>query len=399
MAADTVQSVIVVTGQNLLGLQSQINAKVLQGYVPLSGTFTVTGGIFYYTMMLSDVLPESISVDNVTGISDLGRQLLAINDIEAIKAEMDVPALGEGEGQALPGNWRPTLEDMQGFSDLLKALLNANSPEAMRSVIGAGDSSVVVGTGAADAKPGDWEPTVNDIKNLSAVIASLLNSTNPETARAAIGAGTSNITIGTDSTQAKAGNWKPATEDISNASDIGKAVIKAANVATALQALTGNSPSADAFLRGDGKWLVPTGTTYQPATATTPGLMTASDKQRLDNIAQPVATAIATGGRPIGTAFIVDSARWADVTYSFSASIGTNLAANSSLTIDAQVDGVTVVRLSLGLVIALSVTLGLNLPFTNSITFRVPPGKQVKFVQSGTAGITVTLACGQEVLL
>ena len=39
------------------------------------------------------------------------------------------------------------------------------------------------------------------------------------------------------------------------------------------------------YLRGDGTWSLPTNTTYSPATTTTNGLMSASDKTKLDGIA------------------------------------------------------------------------------------------------------------------
>lgn len=52
----------------------------------------------------------------------------------------------------------------------------------------------------------------------------LLAETQAE-ARTAIGAGTSNLTIGTTGSTAKAGNWVPAADDISDASDSGKTVV------------------------------------------------------------------------------------------------------------------------------------------------------------------------------
>ena len=497
---------VIVSSQNLIGLQNSINTMLAQGYQPL-GPLVRADNMFYQGMANLTGVPVAFS--NVTGVSDLFRQVSAINDKDLFRQALgglflgynadnakpgnwqpspadiadisdtvrtllnaNTPlgirniigagssnlALGSGADQAKPGNWLPDVSDIKGASDTVQALMEANNEAGARAAIGAGTSNLVVGKGADQAKAGDWLPKNTDIQGLSNVLVSLLAATDQPTARAAIGAGSSNLAIGTNSDQAKAGNWQPKVADVSdvtlvaiqnllkstgtalssadraalktilgfgqsdlaigttattakagnyapavdeltNASDLGKALVKAATVAAALQIITGNTPNSTKFLRGDGTWQDPVGTTYSAATTTSNGLMSASDKQRLDNISQPLATTIGSGGRPIGTAFMLDSARWADVTYSFSASIGSSLAANSSLTIDAQVDGATVARLSLGLIIALSVTLGLNLPFTHSMTFRVPPGKQVKFVQSGTAGIAVTLVCGQEVLL
>ena len=47
------------------------------------------------------------------------------------------------------------------------------------------------------------------------------------------------------------------------------------------------APSAGAntrFLRSDGTWVTPTGTTYGLATQSNPGLMSAADKTKLDGL-------------------------------------------------------------------------------------------------------------------
>jgi len=55
----------------------------------------------------------------------------------------------------------------------------------------------------------------------------------------------------------------------------------------------------DAFLRGDGTWVVPTNTTYDEATQSVAGLMSADDKAKLDGIAENAkpgtVTSVATG--------------------------------------------------------------------------------------------------------
>lgn len=500
-------SYVIVSGQNLTALQNKINDMLAQGYQPLSGTFAQVNNLFYQGM--ANLTGTPVSFGNVTGISDLFRQMSTVNDKEALRMMVGSLFLGLNHDNAKPGDWKPSADDIDGISALVKMLLATSTKAGMREVMGAGQSNLIVGygadeakpgdwkpdvseiggasqvieallesnneagaraaigagtsnlktgTGATDAKPGDWLPKGTDIQGLSAVLASLISAADQATARAAIGAGTSNLTIGSDGTQAKAGNWKPtaadiadvtsssvlaflkyagadltaaqqlalrnimgagtsslaigttsttakagnyapAADDISNAGDIGKAVLKAATVAAALQAISGSLPQAGNFLRADGTWQTPQGTTYGNATGTAAGLMSAADKQRLDNIATPIATVIGAAGRPIGAAFTLDSARWADVTYSFSATLAATLTAAQNVQVDAQVDGVTVARLALGITLSLAVAIGLTLPFTHSMTFRVPPGKQVKFVVTGTSSVVVTVACGQETLL
>ena len=68
------------------------------------------------------------------------------------------------------------------------------------------------------------------------------------------------------------------------------------------------------FLRGDGTWVVPTNTTYNAATQSTNGLMSAADKKKLDGIAAgannyslPTATSSVLGGVKIGSNISISS--------------------------------------------------------------------------------------------
>lgn len=53
-----------------------------------------------------------------------------------------------------------------------------------------------------------------NITDATATGKAVLTASTPATARAAIGAGTSSLTIGTTGTTAKAGNWAPALDDL-----------------------------------------------------------------------------------------------------------------------------------------------------------------------------------------
>lgn len=62
---------------------------------------------------------------------------------------------------------------------------------------------------------GSSEPvSVDDITGISPTVETLLNAGDAATARAAIGAGTSNLEIGTTASTAKAGNYTPAWGDV-----------------------------------------------------------------------------------------------------------------------------------------------------------------------------------------
>jgi hypothetical protein len=69
----------------------------------------------------------------------------------------------------------------------------------------------------------------SDVGSKPAVIAA--GATQAD-ARTAIGAGTSSLAIGTTSSTAKAGDWKPAAADISDSGTTGRAIVQAANAST-----------------------------------------------------------------------------------------------------------------------------------------------------------------------
>lgn len=77
---------------------------------------------------------------------------------------------------------------------------------------------------------GDW----NTLANKPSIIAA---GPDQAAARTAIGAGTSNLIIGTSSTTAKAGDYQPSAANISDATPTGQAVLTAANAAAARSAL------------------------------------------------------------------------------------------------------------------------------------------------------------------
>ncbi|MHC5174344.1 hypothetical protein [Serratia rhizosphaerae] len=80
--------------------------------------------------------------------------------------------------------------------------------------------------------------TSEQITDASAVGKKVLTAADAAAARTAIGAGTSSLKVGTAATDAKAGNYKPTAADISDASDIGRQILKAADAA-AVKALLG----------------------------------------------------------------------------------------------------------------------------------------------------------------
>ena len=111
------------------------------------------------------------------------------------------------------------------------SLITAQTQVAARDTIGAGTSNLTigttsgtamagntallkVGTAATDAKAGNYQPTAENISNATATGISLIKATDAAAARTAIGAGTSNLAIGTTATTAAAGNHTHAASAV-----------------------------------------------------------------------------------------------------------------------------------------------------------------------------------------
>ena len=88
---------------------------------------------------------------------------------------------------------------------------------AARAAIGAGTSDLVLGTTSTTAKAGDYAPAAADISDSTSVGRDVLKAATQADARTAIGAGTSSLTLGTTSSTAKAGDYTPSSSEITTA--------------------------------------------------------------------------------------------------------------------------------------------------------------------------------------
>lgn len=135
-------------------------------------------------------------------------------------------------------------------------------------------------------------------------------------------------------------------------------------------------------------------TTTASATSTTPGLMSATDKAKLDTFNAPAFNVVASGGRPVGTAFTIDANKNARVSYTISYSLSATLTIGQTIQIVASVDGKEVARMADGILLGLAG----NLQKTKSFSFDVPAGRSVLLTKTGTSSIVATVVSGQEVL-
>lgn len=183
------------------------------------------------------VLP--LSVANLPGFQRIWAatpaRITVATDAAFVNVVTSIPAEGGGPTAA---------DDIVGASTVGKNVIKAADAAAARTAIGAGTSSVVVGTGATNAKAGNYAPTWAEVTAKPVVIAS---GADAAAARTAIGAGTSNLVVGTAVTDAKAGNYTPPNASTSVKGLVNQAATQAAMAATPAD-LTAVATSYNALL-------------------------------------------------------------------------------------------------------------------------------------------------------
>lgn len=126
------------------------------------------------------------SVPAGTGGGGGGTTLTAYSQIAALTGYPATfpPTIGTTSTTAKQGDWLPSSQDINDASSIGRALITTASAAAARSTIGAGTSSLALGTTSTTAKAGDYQPTWTQVTGKPAVIAA---GADAATARAAIG--------------------------------------------------------------------------------------------------------------------------------------------------------------------------------------------------------------------
>lgn len=91
-------------------------------------------------------------------------EVLARIGLMGMAREGDLDALFETAPTATP----PTADTLQGATATGKAVMKATDPAAARTAIGAGTSSLTVGTSASQAKAGNYAPNLEEVQTAAA---------------------------------------------------------------------------------------------------------------------------------------------------------------------------------------------------------------------------------------
>lgn len=114
--------------------------------------------------------------------------------------------------------------DLSNASTLAKTILTRTTGAQIRSDIGAGTSDLALGTTGSTAKAGNYAPAAADISDSTTVGRNVLKAADGATARSAIGAGTSSLALGSTSSTAAAGDHTHTAAAVGAADVEGSAV-------------------------------------------------------------------------------------------------------------------------------------------------------------------------------
>ncbi len=232
---------IVLKEYGVVRLNAAIATAVSNGFTPQPGLMAGESSWFMMVMKKDPaVTVTSCVVKVISGVERLGQEitsalaggLVPFGNIEPIGSDEYGVVFVAG---ASSGGGSVSVDDITGATTTGKALMKAADAAGARTVIGAGTSNLAIGTTSTTAKAGDYQPAAANISDASAVGRSVLTAADAAAARSAIGAGTgnSNLVIGTSSTQAKAGNYQPTVANISDAGAFGRQLLQAADQAAA----------------------------------------------------------------------------------------------------------------------------------------------------------------------
>lgn len=157
-----------------------------------------------------------------------------------------IRTIGTGALQAAAGNHTHLATAISDSTATGRSVLTATDAAAARTAIGAGTSSLAIGTTGSTAKAGDYQPTAANISDSTTVGRAVLTAVDAAAGRTAIGAGTSNLAIGTTGTTAKAGDYQPTAANISDSTATGRSVLTAADAAAARTAIGAGTYTAAA---------------------------------------------------------------------------------------------------------------------------------------------------------
>ena len=204
------------------------------------------------------VFPPATHSHPAADISDsttVGRAVLTAADAAAARSAIGAGtsslALGSTGSTAAAGNHTHAATGISDSTTVGRAVLTAADAAAARTAIGAGTSSLALGSSGSTAAAGDHTHPATGISDSTSVGRAVMTAANAAAGRTAIGAGTSSLALGSTGSTAAAGNHTHTPASIGAAA--------ASHTHTVGDISATGTASDTTYLRGDGTWNTPAG--------------------------------------------------------------------------------------------------------------------------------------------
>ncbi|MHB0864742.1 head fiber protein [Paenibacillus sp. SEL3] len=204
-------------------------------------------GLFQFGSFVGDI-PEFL--EPLMQVEEIRELVVDVNNLVEAKKEMST--IGTEKNKAFqylsnPNNIEAELSKLDYKSFLGKGIY-IEGENGELSLVGKNNPLPVAGLSGG----GGGSVTVDSITDASEIGKTVLKAADASVARTAIGAGTSNLKVGTGAGDAKAGNYAPAVADISGATALGKQLMAVADAAAARTAIGAGTPVSAATTAANG---------------------------------------------------------------------------------------------------------------------------------------------------
>ncbi|MEK5378085.1 head fiber protein [Paenibacillus sp. FSL P2-0173] len=205
-------------------------------------------GLFQYGSFVGDI-PEFL--EPLMQVEEIRELVVDVNNLVEAKKEMSI--IGTEKNKAFqylsnPNNIEAELSKLNGYKSFLGKGIYIEGENGELSLVGKNNPLPVAGLSGG----GGGSVTVDSITDASDIGKTVLKAADASAARTAIGAGTSNLKVGSGAGDAKAGNYAPAVADISGATALGKQLMAVADAAAARSAIGAGTPVSAATTTANG---------------------------------------------------------------------------------------------------------------------------------------------------
>ena len=253
---------------------SQSSSATATGDISSTGTAPNASAAYKAAITELKVAPVMVSSTGIRDATSVGRSVLTAADAAAARTAIGAGtsslALGTTSSTAKAGNYAPSTAEVTAAGAITGVKKNGATQTVTAGVVDlgtVGTSNLTIGTTSTTAKAGDYQPTAANITDATATGRSLLTAADAAAARTAIGAGTGTVKTVNNTAPDANGNvtvaasaGTVASTSITDSTSVGRAVLTATDAAAARTAIGAEQSGVEARAISRGADLITNGT-------------------------------------------------------------------------------------------------------------------------------------------